>query len=58
MTKAEIATFIEEMEVIGDKWTEKQVEETYGKQSLADALADRKGAIDTFGKIVSTVLNQ
>lgn len=58
MTKAEVKTFIEEMGSIGDKWTEEQVEDTYDKDSLADALADRRRAIGTFGNIIGTLLNQ
>lgn len=34
MTRAEIRTFIEEMESIGDVWTEEEAERCYGNLSL------------------------
>ncbi len=57
MTKTEILTFIEEMESIGDIWTEEQVADVYGNDSLEDALKDRKSLLgmffDNIGKIVN-----
>ena len=44
MTKAEIETFIERMEEIGDVWEEADVERVYGNQSLEDALNDEPNA--------------
>ena len=38
MTKAEIETFIERMEEIGDVWEEADVERVYGDRSLEDHL--------------------
>lgn len=49
MTKAEIETFIERMEEIGDVWEEADVERVYGNQSLEDALNDRMGDMMAFG---------
>lgn len=46
MTKAEIQTFIEEMEAIGDMWTEEQVERCYGNDPLYQALDARKAEIN------------
>lgn len=41
MTKAEIDTFIEHMEEIGDVWDTADVERVYGNRTLEDALDDR-----------------
>ena len=57
MTKAEIATFIERMEDIGDVWTEEQVQDVYGDKTLQEALDDRQASINAFGDIVNTVIN-
>lgn len=57
MTKAEIETFIEHMEEIGDVWEEADVERVYGDRSLEDALNDRMGDMMAFGNIISTVIN-
>ena len=48
MTKLELRTFIEEMESIGDIWTEDQVEECYGGISLTEALNMRKSEVGQF----------
>lgn len=57
MTKTEILTFIEEMESIGDIWTEEQVVDVYGDDSLEAALKDRKSVLgmffDNLGKIIN-----
>jgi len=58
MTKAEIRTFIEEMENIGDKWTEEQVKRCYGDCTLEEALRDRRGALGTFFDIIGKVINR
>ena len=58
MTKAEINTFIEEMEMIGDHWTPEQVEDVYGDSTLEEALADRKYAVDTLFGIIGKVINR
>ena len=58
MTKAEIETFIERMEEIGDVWEEADVECVYGNQSLEDALNDRMGDMMAFGNIISAVINR
>ncbi len=58
MTKAEIETFIERMEEIGDVWEEADVERVYGNQSLEDALNDRMGDMMAFGNIISAVINR
>lgn len=58
MKKKDIQTFIEEMEAIGDEWTEEQVEDVYGDSSLEEALADRKSAVGTFFDIIGKVINR
>ena len=58
MNKSDVATFIEEMEEIGDVWTEEQVERVYGDSSLEEALADRKASIGTFFNIIGKVINR
>lgn len=57
MTKQEIEVFIETMEEIGDKWTVKEVEDSYfSKMSLEDAIKERKAEVDTYLDSVSTVV--
>ena len=58
MKKKDVATFIEEMEAIGDEWTPEQVEDVYGDTSLEDALDDRKAAVGTFFDIIGKVINR
>ena len=58
MKKKDIATFIEEMEFIGDEWTPEQVEDVYGDSSLDEALADRKASLGTFFDIIGKVINR
>ena len=48
MNKQDIQTFIEEMESIGDIWTDSEVEDVYGDSTLQDALADRKASLGMF----------
>lgn len=55
MTKAEILAFIEEMESIGDDWTEEQVQDVYGSFSLAEALKDRKTSVGMEMNALATV---
>lgn len=45
MTKNEIQFFIEEMESIGDLWTEEQVKECYGDLPLHQALDLRRSEV-------------
>ena len=58
MTKAEIETFIERMEEIGDVWEMEDVERVYGDRTLEDALEDRMGDMMAFGNIIGTILNR
>lgn len=58
MTKAEIQTFIEEQESIGDVWTEEQVENVYGSHSLEEALSDRKQSLNMYFDIIGKVINR
>lgn len=58
MTKAEIATFIETMEEIGDTWTEEQVEDAYGNSTLEEALADRRSSLGKLTDILGKVINR
>ncbi|WP_295579953.1 hypothetical protein [uncultured Oscillibacter sp.] len=48
MTKSEIQAFIEEMETIGDVWTEEQVERCYGNLPLHQALETRKTEVNQY----------
>lgn len=57
MTNAEIQTFIETMEEIGDIWTEEQVKDIYGKTTLKNALRDRQSQIGEFANIINKVIN-
>ena len=57
MTKTEILEFIEEMNAIGDEWTEEQVKNVYGSFTLEDAIQDRKRSLNSFFGIINTVLN-
>ena len=58
MNKQEISIFIEEMEEIGDKWIPEEVENVYGRQTLHEALADRKAQLDIFFDIVGKFINK
>lgn len=58
MRKKDVATFIEEMEAIGDEWTPEQVENVYGDSSLGEALDDRKETLGTFFDIIGKVINR
>ena len=48
MNKAEMKTFQEEMEQIGDHWTLAEIEDCYGDTSLSEAIAQRKAEVGTF----------
>lgn len=56
MTKAEILTFIEEMEAIGDKWTPEQVESVYGNYTLESALSERKASVGMYLDILGKTM--
>lgn len=58
MRKKDVATFIEEMEFIGDEWTPEQVEDVYGDFSLEEAFDDRKATLGTFFNIIGKVINR
>ena len=57
MSNREIKAFIDEMNKIGDYWTEEQVENTYGDCSLREALADRKALLDLFFCNIANIIN-
>ena len=57
LSDIEISTFIERMEEIGDVWEPEDVQRVYGDMTLEDALADRMNDVNTFGNIISTILN-
>ena len=57
MTKQEIKHFIEKMTLVGDEWTEEQVNDVYGDFSLEDALADRKSTVNQLMNNIHEVLN-
>lgn len=48
MTKLEVQTFIEEMEAVGDIWTEEQVERCYSSVPLKQALDTRKAEVEQY----------
>ena len=58
MNKQEIQEFINRMEEIGDVWKKADVKRVYGDKSLADALKDRMGIINSFGHIIERILNR
>lgn len=57
MKKKDIATFIEEMEAIGDQWTPEQVEDVYGDSTLEEALAARKASLNCFFDTIGKAIN-
>lgn len=57
MRKKDIATFIEELESIGDIWTPEEVEDVYGDSTLEEALVDRKTSVGMFFDIIGKVIN-
>lgn len=57
MTKAEIDTFIEHSEEIGDVWDTADVERVYGNRTLEDALDDRMNDMMAFANIIGTIIN-
>lgn len=57
MKKEEIKEFIEQMELLGDRWTEIQVEDVYGSNTLEEALNDRKVHLNEFMKILAGVIS-
>lgn len=58
MTKSEAEIFIDEMESMGDIWTVEQVMDTYGTDTLEEALEDRKASVGTFMDIMSAVIQK
>ena len=56
MNKVESREFVMEMEKSGDFWLEEQVENIYGKQTLAEALQDRKKQVREFMKLMNEKL--
>ena len=57
MTLNESNIFIEEMEEIGDIWTQEQVMRVYEHQSLKEALNERWSSLTEFVNIIERVLN-
>lgn len=57
MTKAEIDSFIEHMEEIGDVWNTADVERVYGNRTLEDALDERMNDMMAFANIIGTIIN-
>lgn len=58
MTVTESKMFIEEMEELGDIWTQEQVMSAYADHSLEDALSDRRSSLFTFAGIIERILNR
>jgi uncharacterized protein Yka (UPF0111/DUF47 family) len=56
MKKSEVSKFINEMEEVGDVWTEEEVMEVYADFTLEEALADRKRSIKHLFDIIDRVL--
>lgn len=48
MKQEDVQTFIEEMELIGDEWTEEQAMDVFKDKTLEEALEERKSEVDTF----------
>ena len=55
MSDSEVREFIEEMELLGDVWTEKEVREVYGKNSLSEALEDRRALFQIFANNMKVI---
>ena len=58
MKKSDMLTFIETMEEHGDIWTEEQVQDIYGDDSLEEALKDRMQSISIMGDILGKYFNR
>lgn len=58
MKKSDVLTFIETMEEHGDIWTEEQVQDVYGDDSLEEALKDRMQSVSIMGDILGKYLNR
>lgn len=58
MAKSEAEIFIDEMESMGDIWTVEQVMDTYGTDTLEEALEDHKASVGTFMDIMSAVIQK
>lgn len=57
MNKIEIQTFIEEMESIGDVWSEEEVQRCYGNISLSEAINIRKLEVNQLLSTLGNVVN-
>ena len=44
--------------LVGDVWTEEQVNDVYGDSSFEDALADRQSGLDHMSDIISKVIDK
>lgn len=58
MTLNESDIFIEEMETIGDVWTQDLVMRVYGDKSLQAALKDRRSSISELWNLIENVLKK
>lgn len=58
MKKSDVLTFIETMEEHGDMWTEEQVQDVYGDNTLEDALNDRMKSVSMMGDILGKFINR
>lgn len=58
MKKSEAEIFVDEMESMGDVWTEEQVLDVYGNNTLEEALEERKASMGTFMDIISAVIQK
>ena len=58
MKKSEAEIFVDEMESMGDVWTEEQVLDLYGNNTLEEALEERKASMEIFIDIISAVIQK
>ena len=58
MKKSEAEIFVDEMESMGDVWTEEQVLDLYGNNTLEEALEERKASMGIFMDIISAVIQK
>lgn len=56
--KSEAEIFVDEMESMGAVWTEEQVLDLYGNNTLEEALEERKASMGIFMDIISAVIQK
>lgn len=58
MSDSEVREFIEEMEQLGDVWKKEEVREVYRKDSLSEALADRKALLQILANNMKMIMER